>query len=236
MMKRRICFFILCAILALVVFTSCGIIKKTSADKLEDTQPVSEETEDITAETETADDTTLAVTFTEPNESETTAPYTETTPKETKPKETAPKVTETETVIYDDTEDSNTSSAEMVPVLSVSDALEDIYTDPQKYELCLHSDSEYARDVIVTTTAEVKNFKFFTYDLTKYMNDNVCEIEEVLYTLDSLTVQKPFAARIWIPEFISSYGISYVDNNGSTVKFMFCESGLDGSVHLVPFN
>ena len=140
-----------------------------------------------------------------------------------------------------ETEPTEADSTEPEPVqddveieITVADAPADCYTEPGKYEMCMHSDSEYARDVIVTPSAELKNFKFYIYDIEKYMSDNECEISEVLYTSNTVSPQRPFVCRIWVPEFISSYGISY-EENGETVMLMFGESGMDGSILLTSY-
>ena len=116
--------------------------------------------------------------------------------------------------------------------LSVTDAPQGFSDNPDKYEMCLHCESEYARDVLITPSATIRNFTFFLHDYDKYMMEDVCEITQILYTTPALSPQKPFVGRIVIPEFESMYGISYQDENGKTHKFVFGESGLDGSVNL----
>lgn len=151
--------------------------------------------------------------------------------------DTKPIAAESEVTGTTETESIDTVPSENnVPIeITVADAPADFYTYSDKYESCLHSESEYSRDVILIPSAELKGFKFFIYDVNMYMTENVCEVSEVLYTSDSVSPDRPFVARIWIPEFISSYGISYEDN-GETVMLMFGESGMDGSVLLCPFS
>lgn len=242
--KKSVLFIFLCCVVLLVL---CSCLKKSIVPSL-DTDGV---TQDIESDVETQEmftdrdtealelpldkDTEDEVSFTPGNTEAEESVY---IPKDTRP--TAPVTTyiptQTEQNTMDTTESAEDIGTEdnMSEGVIVADAPADFYTDPDRYESYLNNDSEYARDVMVTPTRELKDFKFFTFDLTKYMTDNVCEVTEVLYTKDALSAQRPFVARIWIPEFISSYAISYLDTDGNTRVLMFVESGLDGSVHLAP--
>ncbi len=208
MSKRRYGFLIILSVLLLLLTCSCG----------REAEPA--ETDEITLDTEElpsviTDEITSEIT------EEDFAVYTETEIPETQ--DTEPMSSETEAM------------QTIRPVeITVADAPADCYTEPGSYEICFHSDSEYARDVILTPSTQLKNFKFYIYDIDKYMTDNVCEISEVLYSSDSVSPDRPFVCRIWIPEFISSYGISY-EENGKTVMLMFGESGMDGSVLLTSY-
>ena len=233
MSKKRTCCLILVCFIIITAFAACG--------KGRSPKPPESETETmIDREGVIVKDGEGGIHI--PLDSDISADTEKLTETEPAPKETEPEVTSAETeALSSDTEITPSETAQTEPNLidpiitvEVTDAPDGAALAVDKYELCLHSDSEYARDVILTPSAGLKNFKFYIYDVDKYMMENKVEITEVLYTGNNISPDRPFVCRIWIPEFISSYGISY-EENGETVMLMFGESGMDGSVLLTSY-
>lgn len=79
----------------------------------------------------------------------------------------------------------------------------------------------------------VKDFKL--YGLTfKSMDDNgkVKYDKKLLFSVKTLTSQKPLLADVEPSETVPTTGISFVDNKGKTQKYVVHESGEDGSLLL----
>ena len=79
----------------------------------------------------------------------------------------------------------------------------------------------------------VKDFKL--YGLTyKSMDDKgkVKYDKKVLFSVNTLTAQKPLLADVEPSETVPTTGISFVDNKGKTQKYVVHESGEDGSLLL----
>ncbi|SKC56936.1 hypothetical protein SAMN02745115_01520 [[Eubacterium] yurii] len=79
----------------------------------------------------------------------------------------------------------------------------------------------------------VKDFKL--YGLTyKSMDDKgkVKYDKKVLFSVNTLTAQKPLLADVEPSETVPTTGISFVDNKGKTQKYVVLESGEDGSLLL----
>ena len=69
-----------------------------------------------------------------------------------------------------------------------------------------------------------------------YLIESKFEIQEVLFSKDKISSQKPFVVKIGINGPGGPYhGISYIDENGNEKKFVIMESFEDGSFDLVAF-
>jgi hypothetical protein len=87
--------------------------------------------------------------------------------------------------------------------------------------------------VFFVPSNSVKDFKL--YGLTyKSMDDKgkVKYDKKVLFSVNTLTAQKPLLADVEPSETVPTTGISFVDNKGKTQKYVVHESGEDGSLLL----
>lgn len=87
--------------------------------------------------------------------------------------------------------------------------------------------------VFFVPSNSVKDFKL--YGLTyKSMDDKgkVKYDKKVLFSVNTLTAQKPLLADVEPSETVPTTGISFVDNKGKTQKYVLHESGEDGSLLL----
>ena len=89
--------------------------------------------------------------------------------------------------------------------------------------------------IIITTDKEIHDFQFaeVTYEV---MNDEIAfSFGNVLYSVSSVTPDRPFVTTLMIPETIPQNGISFIDGNGERMNFTISESGMDGSLLLIEF-
>ena len=87
--------------------------------------------------------------------------------------------------------------------------------------------------VFFVPSNNVKDFKL--YGLTyKSMDDKgkVKYDKKVLFSVNTLTAQKPLLSDVEPSETVPTTGISFVDNKGKTQKYVVHESGEDGSLLL----
>ncbi len=120
--------------------------------------------------------------------------------------------------------------------ISVAEASDDYYARPENYEVYSRDDLEFGSDIVLRPDTEVRNFKFFKINDEKYIAESKFEIQEVLFSKDKISSQKPFVVKIGINGPGGPYhGISYIDENGIEKKFVIMESFEDGSFDLVAF-
>jgi len=104
------------------------------------------------------------------------------------------------------------------------------YKNYLKYSM---KSNTFKTKVFFVPSNSVKDFKL--YGLTyKSMDDNgkVKYDKKLLFSVKTLTSQKPLLADIEPSETIPKTGISFVDNKGKTQKYVLYESGEDGSLVL----
>ena len=110
--------------------------------------------------------------------------------------------------------------------------------------LSLYSDyDEFVADktepqvkVAFSTDSLVENFKVLALSLEDVdENGQMTFSEKQLYTLDSLTSERPLVVAMTFYGSVPRYGISYVDQNGTERRFAVEMSGEDGSILLREF-
>ena len=104
------------------------------------------------------------------------------------------------------------------------------YKNYLKYSM---KSNTFKTKVFFVPSNSVKDFKL--YGLTfKSMDDKgkVKYDKKLLFSVKTLTSQKPLLADIEPSETIPKTGISFVDNKGKTQKYVLYESGEDGSLLL----
>lgn len=62
------------------------------------------------------------------------------------------------------------------------------------------------------------------------------QVEQVLYTLDQLTEQKPLVVQVLFYGDLTAYGISFTDSSGTERSFSVCISGRNGALVLQDLN
>ena len=89
--------------------------------------------------------------------------------------------------------------------------------------------------VMFTTNTAAKNFKFIVVGYREYGDEIKFFEEDVLYSLDELTPEKPLVV-MWLEQgTIPQRGISFTDENNNTRYFYLSQSGNDGSLFLAEF-
>ena len=110
---------------------------------------------------------------------------------------------------------------------------EQVKTKYKNYLRYTMKSNNFKTKVFFVPSNSVKDFKL--YGLTyKSMDDNgkVKYDKKLLFSVKTLTSQKPLLADIEPSETIPKTGISFVDNKGKTQKYVLYESGEDGSLVL----
>lgn len=87
-----------------------------------------------------------------------------------------------------------------------------------------------------STTAEVKDFKVLALSDVNYENDGLNYKEKVVHSYPTLKPGEEIKAQMSTGSTMPQHAISYTDPLGYTVKMEVTESGIDGSVVLVPLN
>ena len=102
------------------------------------------------------------------------------------------------------------------------------------YDSFIADQGEYAVKVLFSVSRNVKDFKVLA--LTPQMqNDTLTYSVRELYTLKSLTPERPLVATMVFYGDTPNNGISYVDANGQVRRFALGQSGMDGSLYLNEF-
>lgn len=103
------------------------------------------------------------------------------------------------------------------------------------YEYVLVDESLEATEIAVYANETLANFCFF-----EHVHDGDVCIENPLYNLPVLTVEKPLVAAVMFYGDMTAYGVSFTDENGAYRCFDISLSGMDGSLVLtectVPHN
>lgn len=90
--------------------------------------------------------------------------------------------------------------------------------------------------IILTTDRKVTNFKFIEIGYTEENYHYKYYEKSVLYSTSEFSPEKPFVVT-WMEwgDIIKYRGISFVDENNITKNYYLCQSGKDGSLHLIEF-
>ena len=110
---------------------------------------------------------------------------------------------------------------------------EQVKTKYKNYLRYSMKSNTFKTKVFFVPSNNVKDFKL--YGLTyKSMDDKgkVKYDKKVLFSVNTLTAQKPLLADVEPSETVPTTGISFVDNKGKTQKYVVHESGEDGSLLL----
>ena len=110
---------------------------------------------------------------------------------------------------------------------------EQVKTKYKNYLRYTMKSNTFKTKVFFVPSNNVKDFKL--YGLTyKSMDDKgkVKYDKKVLFSVNTLTAQKPLLADVEPSETVPTTGISFVDNKGKTQKYVVHESGEDGSLLL----
>lgn len=87
--------------------------------------------------------------------------------------------------------------------------------------------SEYAVKITFYAYETLKNVTFFSMELTETM-----EKDEDLYSIPELTPEMPFVAAAAFPGDMTTYGISFTDQNGTAHCYTVSISGRNGTLVL----
>ena len=94
-----------------------------------------------------------------------------------------------------------------------------------------------AEPMFVSTDKEISNFKLLKLSLAEYDDDgNVKFTTQTLYKQKELTADCPLKLTVPIYGTIPSYGLSYIDTDGTEKISSINLSGEDGSIQLTPID
>ena len=113
---------------------------------------------------------------------------------------------------------------------------EDGLEDYAEYDEFTADTYEPQSRILFTTDKSVKDFNVLA--LTPEDADdegNITFSEESVYSLETLNPDRPLAVNLTFMGSIPGYGISYIDNDGSTKRFIVELSGKDGSLLMNEF-
>lgn len=93
------------------------------------------------------------------------------------------------------------------------------------------ADVEYAAPVLITTERTVTDFELVYLTIREVYEDGTVSYDaDPVYSLESLTPERPLVAYLSFPGDFSTYGISFVDTDGTTHRLTVQVSGKDGSL------
>ena len=99
-----------------------------------------------------------------------------------------------------------------------------------------YRDDSQGDRILIWTDRTVNNFDFISVGFENAGNSPFLVSKNILYSLDKLTREKPFAVEMLVSEGIPSRGITFLDENNIKRYFYINENGIDGSLSLVEFN
>lgn len=130
--------------------------------------------------------------------------------------------------------EAETPSMEEAPVCA--QWIEDVYLEPNGYDVFTADELEYQRQVVFITISKVSDFKILSLNFESVdENGNVKYATEVLYGQNELKPERPLMVGMSCDSTIPCYGISYMDGNGVIRNFAIEVSGMDGAVLLSEF-
>jgi hypothetical protein len=105
----------------------------------------------------------------------------------------------------------------------------------ESYDVFSADDGETQVGVVFALPAPLKNFRILSITFRDANDDGIFFDEKEIYRVDELSAKKPLLVRMSFYGDIPSYGLSYEDKDGKVQKYAIGESGMDGSLELVPF-
>ncbi len=95
--------------------------------------------------------------------------------------------------------------------------------------------SEYRTEVVFAPASDLKDFRFLSLNFRDANDSGVFFDEKEMYHVAALKAGSPLVVRMTFFGDIPSYGISYVDATGKTVRYTLSLSGMDGKPELAPY-
>lgn len=88
-------------------------------------------------------------------------------------------------------------------------------------------------EIVLLPTRSVTDFHYFTVGFREDGGQILLAREEDLYTVDTLSPDRPLLLAIPFVETIPNRGVSYVDADGTLRQYAIVESGKDGTIFLM---
>ena len=99
----------------------------------------------------------------------------------------------------------------------------------------VHDDGELSTEIAFRSTRDLQNFQFLSVALEDVNESGAYFTATELYSLDTLTPERPLLVQTSFPGDMPSIGVSYTDADGVTRYYSVSESGYDGSLILSGF-
>lgn len=114
--------------------------------------------------------------------------------------------------------------------------LEDVYLEPNGYDVFTADDNAEQRQVVFIAISKVTDFKVLSLSFEGVdENGNIGYATTELYGQTELKPERPLMVGMSCDSTIPCYGFSYVDENSVTRSFVIEVSGMDGSVLISEF-
>ena len=127
-------------------------------------------------------------------------------------------------------------AAEKSPMEVLARWAEDALAGYSAYDEFIADTSEAQVKIVFSVEGSVRDFKVLKIDFEDINESGKPMFSVVeLHTLDRLTPERPLVLGMTFWGSIPHYGISYVDESGTTRNYAVHESGEDGSLLLVEF-
>ncbi len=107
--------------------------------------------------------------------------------------------------------------------------------DGGKCDVFTADSSEYRTEVVFAPAKDLKDFRFLSLNFRDANDSGVFFDEKEMYHVAALKAGSPLVVRMTFFGDIPSYGISYVDATGKTVRYTLSLSGMDGKPELAPY-
>lgn len=122
----------------------------------------------------------------------------------------------------------NYQSAELSPPINVTEITKSSLSDTTL--TYIHDDSDYTRYIFIRANEALRNFRV----LSMTLDANGMVPDRELYSLAELTPATPFCLGVVFYGDMTTYGLTFTDENGSEYGYMISESGMDGSIVVRP--
>lgn len=128
------------------------------------------------------------------------------------------------------------ASAQDTDVMKIAGAAyeQDAISMYQSYDVFSADDGETQVGVVFAPPAPLRNFRILSITFKDANDDGIFFDEKEIYRADELSAKKPLLVRMSFYGDIPNYGFSYEDKDGKVLKYAIGESGMDGSLELVP--
>ena len=104
----------------------------------------------------------------------------------------------------------------------------------ETYHECILDQSPYRSEVLLSALVPVTDFRVVSLEYTEGEDTKAgFRITGELFSVNTLTPEKPLVIRTELPEIIPWVGITYEDRNGEWKLYSICMSGLDGAPLLI---